>query len=320
MQSIAVLTSGGDAPGMNAAVRAVVRYAINCGMSVYGVDRGYDGLINDRMTLMERHSVSDIIQRGGTILKTARCKELMTEEGQLKAGRVLRERGIEGLVVIGGDGSFRGARALVKTCGINVVGIPATIDNDLNYTDYTIGFDTAVNTALQSINNLRDTMSSHDRVSIIEVMGRNCGDIAVYSGLAGGAEIVLVPEVETDYDTVAKRLNMGQKMGKTSGIIVVAEGVATAEEVKAKLEGKVDANLRTTVLGHIQRGGMPTMADRVLAAKFGVQAVDLLRKGMTNRVVGVRKGDIVDMDIDEALAVEKNFDYKLYNIAGVLSI
>lgn len=320
MRRIAVLTSGGDAPGMNATIRSVVRYAINCGMSVYGVDRGYNGLINGNMSLMGRHSVSDIIQRGGTILKTVRCKEFMTEEGVLQARRSLCERGIDGVIVIGGDGSFRGASELAKICDVSVVGIPATIDNDLNYTDFTIGFDTAVNTAVQSINNLRDTMSSHDRVSIIEVMGRNCGDIAVYSALAGGAEVVLIPEVKVNYDAVAKRLNTGKKLGKTSGIVVVAEGVATADEIKAKLEGKVDANLRTTVLGHIQRGGMPTMADRVLGAKFGVRAVDLLKEGKVSRAVGIKNGEVIDMDIDEALAVEKNFDSTLYNIAGVLSI
>lgn len=320
MRRIAVLTSGGDAPGMNAAIRSVVRYAIYCGMSVYGVDRGYNGLINDNMVLMERRSVSDIIQRGGTILKTARCEEFMTMEGQSEAARVLREHDIEGVVVIGGDGSFKGARDLARNCGVAVMGIPGTIDNDLNYTDFTIGFDTAVNTVLQSINNLRDTMSSHDRVSIIEVMGRNCGDIAMYAGLAGGAEIILVPEVKPDYDAIAKKLNQGKKRGKTSDIIVVAEGVATADEVRAKLEQKTDVSLRTTVLGHIQRGGMPTMADRVLAAKLGVQAVNLLKKGVSNRVVGVRNGEIIDMDIDEALAVEKNFDYKTYNIASMLGM
>lgn len=320
MRRIAVLTSGGDAPGMNAAIRSVVRYAIYCGMSVYGVDRGFNGLVNDNLTLMERRSVSDIIQRGGTVLKTARCMEFLTEEGQKEAARVLREHDIQGVVVIGGDGSFRGAKDLANNCGVPVIGIPGTIDNDLNYTDFTIGFDTAVNTVLSAINNLRDTMTSHDRVSIIEVMGRNCGDIAMYAGLAGGCEYMLVPEVEPNYKDIAKKLDQSKKKGKTSEIILVAEGVGTAEEVKSKLEEYTDVSFRTTVLGHIQRGGMPTMRDRVLASNLGVKAVDLLKKGIINRAVGIRNNAIIDVSIEDALSAEKNFDYSLYNVANVLSL
>lgn len=320
MRRIAVLTSGGDAPGMNAAIRAVVRQAVHRGMSVYGVERGYNGLVNDKISLMERRSVSDIIHRGGTILKTARCDEFNTLDGQKEAAKVLREHDIEGLVVIGGDGSLRGARDIAKNFGVPVVGIPGTIDNDLKYTDYTIGFDTAVNTVLSAINNLRDTMTSHDRVSIIEVMGRNCGDIAIYAGLAGGAEHILVPEVPVNIDAVAHKLNQGYQRGKTSDIILVAEGVGTAEEIKKQLEDKTNVSLRTTVLGHIQRGGMPTMADRVLAARLSVHAVDLLKEGRINRAVGIRNNKVIDVDIEDALNANDAFDSSLYDVANVLSL
>ena len=246
--------------------------------------------------------------------------EFLTEEGQKEAARVLREHDIQGVVVIGGDGSFRGARDLAQNCGVPVIGVPGTIDNDLNYTDYTIGFDTAVNTVLSAINNLRDTMTSHDRVSIIEVMGRNCGDIAMYAGLAGGCEYMLVPEVEPDYQALAHKLNQSNRKGKTSDIILVAEGVGTADMVKEKLEGLTDVSFRTTVLGHIQRGGMPTMQDRVLASRLGVKAVDLLKKGIVNRAVGIRQNEVIDVDLTDALTAEKNFDYSLYNVANVLSL
>lgn len=320
MRRIAVLTSGGDAPGMNAAIRAVVRYAIYSEMTVYGVEQGYVGLISGNLKVMNRRSVSDIINRGGTILKTARCPEFNTLEGQRKAARVLRENDIEGLIVLGGDGSFRGARDLSVNFGIPTVGVPCTIDNDLQYTDYTIGFDTAVNTALTAINNIRDTMASHDRVSIIEVMGRHCGDVALYAGIAGGAEVIIVPEVPVDLDAITTRLRESYERGKTSEIIVLAEGAGNAEDFKAKIKERVDIPLRTTVIGHIQRGGAPTMADRVLAAKFGVRAVDLLKKGKSNRAIGIRNNVVVDDDIVEALSVKSRFDHSLYNIASVLSL
>ena len=320
MRKIAVLTSGGDAPGMNACIRAVVRYAIYNEITVYGIERGYNGLVYDNMRVMDRHSVADIIQRGGTILKTARCPEFNTVEGQREAARVIRERDIDGLIVIGGDGSFRGARDLSVNFGVPTIGIPGTIDNDLYYTEYTLGFDTAVNTVLQAINNLRDTMTSHDRVSIIEVMGRNCGDIALYAGISGGAEVILVPEVPLDIDAVAAKLNQSYQRGKTSDIIILAEGVCDAETFKKKLEEKVDVPLRTTVLGHIQRGGTPSMADRVLAARFAVHAVELLKKGVFNRVVGIRNNKVIDEDIVEALSMKGDFNNHLYNIAGVLSL
>ncbi len=320
IRRIAVLTSGGDAPGMNAAIRAVVRQAIHEGMSVYGVERGYNGLVRDNLTLMERRSVSDIIHRGGTILKTARCDEFNTIEGQAEATKVLREHDIDALVVIGGDGSMRGARDIAKNFDIPVIAIPATIDNDLNYTDYTIGFDTAVNTVLSAINNLRDTMTSHDRVSVIEVMGRKCGDLAVYAGLAGGAEHILVPEMPVDLDAVAKELNQSYLRDKTSDFVIVAEGVGTAEEICKKLGSKTTVPLRATVLGHIQRGGMPTMADRVLAARLGVHAIKTLKEGRFNRAVGILNNQMIDVDIEEALNAKSNFNPELYNVADVLSL
>ncbi len=320
IKRIAVLTSGGDAPGMNAAIRAVVRQAIHCGMTVYGVNRGYNGLVRDELTLMERRSVSDIIHRGGTILKTARCDEFNTLEGQEEASKVLHEHDIDALVVIGGDGSMRGARDIAKNFSIPVVAIPATIDNDLNYTDYTIGFDTAVNTVLSAINNLRDTMTSHDRVSVIEVMGRKCGDLAIYAGLAGGAEHILVPEVPVDLDAVAKELNQSYLRDKTSDFVIVAEGVGTADEICKKLGQKTTVPLRSTVLGHIQRGGMPTMADRVLAARLGIHAIASLKEGRINRAIGIVNNKVIDVDIDEALNAEHKFNIDLYNAADVLSL
>lgn len=320
MKKIAILTSGGDAPGMNACIRAIVRYSIYNELTVYGVERGYNGLINNNMILMDRRSVADIIQRGGTFLKTARCDEFNTLEGQREAARVIRERDIDGVIVIGGDGSMRGARDLSVNFGVPTVGIPGTIDNDLPYTDFTLGFDTAVNTALNAINNLRDTMTSHDRVSVIEVMGRHCGDIALYAGICGGAEVILVPEMPLDIDSISDRLKQGMARGKTSDIIVLAEGVGSAQEISGMIAEKTGLSLRTTVLGHIQRGGTPTMADRILAAKFGVRAVELLKKGKGNRVVGIRDNKIIDLDIVEGLSMKREFDKYLYNIASVLSL
>ncbi len=320
MKKIAVLTSGGDAPGMNACIRAVVRYAIYNELTVYGVERGYNGLINNNMKILDRRSVGDMIHRGGTFLKTARCAEFNTLEGQREAARVIRERDIDGLVVIGGDGSMRGARDLTVNFGIPTVGIPGTIDNDLAYTDYTLGFDTAVNTALSAINNLRDTMTSHDRVCIIEVMGRHCGDIALYAGLAGGAEEILVPEMPLDMDAIADKLKQGASRGKMSSMIVLAEGAGKAGDVAKLIEEKTGASIRITTLGHIQRGGMPTMADRVLAAKFAVRAVELLKEGKGNRVIGIRDNKVIDMDIVEGLSMKREFDEYLYNVAAVLSL
>ncbi len=320
MKKIAILTSGGDAPGMNACVRACVRYAIYNGFEVYGVERGYVGLINDKLFLMNKRSVSDIIHRGGTILKTARCLEFKDIEYQKKAANILRSHGIENLIVIGGDGSFRGARDLSVNCGINVVCIPATIDNDLAYTDYTLGFDTAVNTVLSAINNLRDTMTSHDRVSLVEVMGRKCGDLALYATIGGGVEHCLVPEIPVDVKAICDAIKKSQSEGKTSNMIIMAEGVENKEQIIATIQQETGISIKITHLGHTQRGGSPSMADRLLAAKFGVRAVDLLINGQTNRTVGIVNNQIIDKDIIEAVSMKKQIDTKLHNIAQIISL
>ncbi len=319
MKKIAILTSGGDAPGMNACIRACVRSAISQGFEVYGVDRGYKGLVANKIFPMDSHSVCEIIHRGGTILKSARCLEFKETETRKIAAENLKAMGIEGLVVIGGDGSITGAKALSDEYGINVVGIPGTIDNDLAYTDFTLGFDTAVNTVLWAINALRDTMTSHDRVSIIKVMGRHCGDIALYAGICGGAEYILVPEVPYDIQKIANEIKKNKERGKTASIIVLAEGAGNEQEIKTIVSVISGADVKFSTLGHIQRGGTPTMADRMLAAKFGVKAIDLLASGKTNRVVGCRGKEIFDMDITEALSQKKIFDKKLYDVAGTLS-
>ncbi len=320
MKKIGLLTSGGDAPGMNAAIRAVVRSAIYYGMEVCGIERGYAGLINDEVIPMEMRSVSDIVQRGGTKLRTARCLEMKTLEGQAQAVETLKKHGIEGLVVIGGDGSFRGAKALTENFGIPTIGIPGTIDNDLEYTDYTLGFDTAVNTCLEVINKLRDTMNSHERISVVEVMGRHCGDIALYAGITSGAEIIVVPEIEPDMNDIVMRINRSRASGKHSNIIVVAEGAMSAEDFAQKLQACTTYSVRATNIGHIQRGGSPTMADRMLAAQFGNKAVRLLKEGKGNRVVGIRNNKIIDMDIIEAVSMEKTFNYELYETLQMISM
>lgn len=318
MKKIAILTSGGDAPGMNACIRACVRSAINSGLEVYGVERGYFGLVNNNIFPMDTHSVCDIVQKGGTILKTARCLEFKFPETRKKAADNLKALGIEGLVVIGGDGSFTGARCLSDENGINVVGIPGTIDNDLAYTDYTLGFDTAVNTVLWAINNLRDTMTSHDRVSLVKVMGRRCGDIAMYAGICGGAEYILVPEIPYDIKAIAEDIKRSKERGKTSNIIVLAEGAGNETEIKTLVSVLSGADVKVTTLGHIQRGGSPTMADRMLAARFGTRATELLLQGKTNRVIGIKNNKIVDLDITEALSETKQIDKHLYDMASKL--
>ena len=320
MKRIGLLTSGGDAPGMNAAIRAVVRSGIYFGMEVFGIERGYAGLIEDTVIPMEMRSVSNIVQFGGTKLRTARCLEMLDYEGQKKAAETLEKHGIEGLVVIGGDGSFRGAKALTETFGVPTIGIPGTIDNDLEYTDYTLGFDTAVNTCLDIINKLRDTMTSHERVSVVEVMGRHCGDIALYSGIASGAEIIVVPEIQFDMNEIVERINHSRANGKHSNIIVVAEGVMSAEQFANKLQQFTPYSVRPTCIGHVQRGGSPTMADRMLAAQFGNKAVRLLNEGIGNRVVGIRENKIIDMDIIEAVSMKKTFNYELYETLQMISM
>lgn len=318
MKKIAVLTSGGDAPGMNAAIRAVVRTGLDKGLTVLGIERGFDGLLNGEIFEMTRRSVADIIQRGGTRLRTARCEEFKTEEGQKKAADILRIFGVDGLVVIGGDGSFQGAKALSKL-GVKAVGIPGTIDNDLPYTDYTIGFDTAVNTVLDAINKLRDTSTSHERVSIVEVMGRNCGDIALYAGLAGGAENIIIPEKGYEQDTLCRTILEGKMHGKMHNLVVLAEGIGGAEDLAKKVEEITGIETRATKLGHIQRGGSPSCRDRILASRMAFRAVELLEEGKSSRVVGIKDGKIIDEDIDEALEEPKHFDEKLFEIANALS-
>ena len=288
MDRIAVLTSGGDAPGMNACIRAVVRTALNNKMDIYGINRGYAGLIKGEITRLGTRSVSDMIHKGGTFLNTARCPDFKDIEVQRMAADALSAFGIEGLVVIGGDGTFRGAKDLSDNFGIKVMGIPGTIDNDLAYTDFTVGFDTAVNTVLWAINNLRDTMHSHDRVGLLEVMGRNCGDIALYAGVAGGAEYVLVPEIKYDLDKIASAIKRSYLRGKTSNMIILAEGAGDRDEIVRHIEEKSGIGVKVTNFGYIQRGGSPNMFDRVLAARFGYKAVELLRDDKESCAIGIR--------------------------------
>lgn len=318
MKRIAVLTSGGDAPGMNAAIRAVVRYGIFADMEVFGVERGYAGLLEDKFVPLTMRSVSDIIQRGGTILRTARCPEFKTAEGQAIGIKNLRARGIEGVIVIGGDGSFMGAKALSEQ-GFPAIGIPGTIDNDLAYTDFSLGFDTACNTILDAINKIRDTMTSHERVSIVEVMGRNCGDLALYSGLCGGAEVIIVPEHKMDIERIVDRLKASKERGKLSGIVVLAEGAGHAPELAAQIAERSGLTIRSSVLGHLQRGGSPSMKDRHLGTCWGVHAVKLLEKGIGNRICGIKENKIFDMDIVEGCAMKKTFDLELYNMASIVA-
>lgn len=319
MNRIGVLTSGGDAPGMNAAIRAVVRTAIANNLKVSGINRGYQGLLDADIVDMDVSSVGDIIQRGGTKLQTARCLDFITDEGFARALDVLKMYHIEGLVVIGGDGSFRGAQRL-SHAGIPTIGIPGTIDNDLAYTDYTIGFDTAINTVVNAIGNLRDTSSSHGRANIIEVMGRQCGDIALYAGIAGGAETVMIPEIPNDMDEICRKLISGKNRGKRHNIILVAEGVGKPFEIGQEIERKVGIETRVTIMGHLQRGGVPSAFDRILASRFGHHAVETLIAGRTARVVGIKGSGVFDMDIDEALAIKKEIDMALVEMTNMLSI
>lgn len=316
---IAVLTSGGDAPGMNAAVRGVVRTAIDYGFEVMGVMRGYNGLLHDDLVPMNIRSVSDTIQLGGTSLFTARSPEFNSPEGVRKAAENCRKNDIYGVVVIGGDGSFRGARDLTGA-GVPCIGIPGTIDNDIASSEYTIGFDTAMNTAMEMIDRLRDTTESHDRCSVVEVMGRRCGDIALNTGIATGAIVTLLPEVPYDMNKdVIDRIKASQKTGKRHFIVVVAEGVGHTEEIAKEIEKNTGIESRATILGHVQRGGSPTLRDRLVGSEMGYKAVSLLKEGKSNRVVIMRGGQIVDMDITEALSMKRVFDMKLYEASKVLS-
>ena len=317
---IAVLTSGGDAPGMNAAVRAVARAGISSGMRVIGVHHGYNGLISGDVFEMNLRSVSDIIHRGGTMLFTARSPEFNTPEGVEKAAKTCRDLGVDGVVVIGGDGSFRGARDLTNA-GIPCVGIPGTIDNDIQCSEYTVGFDTAMNTAMEMVDRIRDTAQSHDRCSVVEVMGRRCGDIALQTGIAVGATAVLVPEIQYDFEVdVIKRIRFTQMTGKKHFIIIVAEGIGGVDKIAKEIERRTGIESRATILGHVQRGGSPTLRDRVVASKMGAKAVQLLLEGKGNRVVAMKQGEIVDFDITEALNMKKEFDRDLYKVALKISI
>ena len=320
VKRIAVLTSGGDAPGMNAAIRAVVRTGISRGLEVYGVYRGYNGLIHDDMFEMNLRSVSDIIHRGGTMLYTARSPEFRTEEGMQKAIENCRKRGIDGVVVIGGDGSFRGAQDLTRR-GLPCIGIPGTIDNDISCCEHTIGYDTALNTCMDSIDKLRDTAQSHDRCSVVEVMGRRAGYLALNVGIACGATSILVPEVPFDFEKdIIDRMNATAKTQKKHFIIIVAEGVGGALKMAKAIEDRTGIETRATILGHVQRGGSPTLRDRVLASQMGNEAVNLLLDGKSNRVVTIQNDRILDYDIEEALAMKKPFDLNLYKIAHEISI
>ncbi len=314
MKNIAVLTSGGDAPGMNAAIRAVVRMGISSGFNVFGVRKGFRGLINGDFEKMNESSVSDIIQRGGTILQTARSEEFKTEEGQDKAVKMAKIFDIDGLVVIGGNGSFAGAKKLSEK-GVACIGVPGTIDNDLAYTDYSIGFDTAVNNVLEAINRIRDTSSSHERASIIEVMGRNSGDLALYAGLAGGAEGIIVPEMGFELDDICRLLIERRNKGKLHSIIILAEGVGDAKQLEQQIMGNVDIEVRSTILGYTQRGGSTSAFDRILASRLGARAVELLAEGKSARVVGIRDNKLIDMEIGEALSMKKEFPRELYELA-----
>lgn len=319
MKTIGVLTSGGDAPGMNAAVRAVVRKSIYHGIEVYGIIGGYAGLISGNVRKLELGSVGDIIHRGGTMLFSARCDEFKTEEGQLKGIKQLEKLGIEGLIVIGGDGSYRGAQALSEH-GFPCIGVPGTIDNDICGTQFTIGFDTALNTVIDAIDKIRDTATSHERTFVIEVMGRNAGDIALWSGLAGGAETILIPEENYDMKDICDRLNKGHERGKKHSIIIVAEGVASGIELGKKIKELTNFDTRVSVLGHMQRGGSPTAFDRVLASRLGSRAVELLMAGISGRAVGIENNKVIDHDFAEVLNSTHKVDYNLLKLANELSI
>lgn len=319
MKKIAVLTSGGDSQGMNAAIYAVVRYGISKGMDVYGVFDGYKGLINDKVKKLVAKDVDNIVYKGGTVLGTSRCPEMKTDEGKQAAAAVLAKHGIEGLVVIGGDGSFQGAKMLSTMFGIKVIGIPGTIDNDLAYTDYTLGFDSAVTVVVDTIKMLRDTMACNDRSCVVEVMGRRCGDIALHSALTSGAEAVLVPESPLSMDELVARINANAAIGKYDNIIIVAEGVGHADEVRAEIERRIPSiNIRSMVVGHIQRGGNATVRDRLLGIEMGELAVNCLEQNKTNRVIGIKDNKVFEQDMLEALSQTSSFDEHLYRLANDL--
>ena len=318
VETVGILTSGGDAPGMNAAIRAVVRTALASGMKVKGIKRGYAGLLNNEIIDMDSKMVSEIARLGGTILFTARCKEFETKEGQLKGAQILKDNGIDGLIVIGGDGSFRGAQKL-SALGINTIGIPGTIDLDINCTDYTIGFDTAVNTAMSAIDKIKDTSTSHERCSIIEVMGRNAGYIALWCGIANGAEDILLPErYDGNEQYLINRIIENRKRGKKHHIIINAEGIGHSTSMARRIEAATGIETRATIIGHIQRGGTPTCKDRVYASIMGARAAELLAEGKSNRIVAYKDGKFVDFDIQEALNMKKDIPEEQYEVSKLL--
>lgn len=319
MKRIGILTSGGDSPGMNAAIRAAVRCGIEAGMEVYGIYRGYEGLLDGEIRQLDRSSVGDILQRGGTILKTARSERFRTEEGMNKAVEILKTFGIEGLIIIGGDGSLTGGLELSKR-GIKVMGLPGTIDNDLAYTDYTIGFDTAVTTVLEAISKIRDTSSSHERTTVIEVMGRHCGDIALYAGLAGGAEAVLVPEIDTNLNEVCQRIVMGANRGKQHSLIIKAEGVdISSQDLVEAIGRKTGRETKLVVLSYLQRGGSPTLRDRLLATQCAAKAIELLYGDSESKAIGTVRDIVTAMDLEEALKQEREVNREIFNLIRVLS-
>lgn len=315
---IAVLTSGGDAPGMNAAIRAVVRTGIARGYEVYGVRRGYNGILKKEMNLMSFTDVSEKLQHGGTFLFTARSAEFGEDAGKRKAAAICKELGIDALIVIGGDGSFTGAKNLSKY-GVNVIGIPGTIDLDIAYTEYTIGFDTAVNTAMEAIDRLRETSNSHERCSVVEVMGRSAGYIALWCGIANGAEQILLPEkFDNNYDMLIEQIKKNRKSGMTHQIIINAEGIGHSYGLAKEIEKATGIETRATILGHLQRGGSPTARDRVTASIMGAYAVDMIDQGRQNRLIGYKNGHVYDIDIEEAFAMQKDIDEYEYQVAGIL--
>ncbi|WP_058990556.1 MULTISPECIES: 6-phosphofructokinase [Anaerococcus] len=318
MKTIGILTSGGDAPGMNSAIRAAVRTALNSGMRVKGIRNGYDGLMKGDIYEMNVSSVADIIHKGGTILGTARSTEFKNAEGQKRGAQILKDYGIEGLIVIGGDGSYKGAKAL-SDLGIKTIGIPGTIDNDMGYTDFTIGFFTAIETVTDAIGKLRDTSSSHGRAVVIEVMGRNCGDLALYSGIAGGAESIIVPEHKFSIDEIVEKVNHGRKRGKLHHLIVLAEGVGNPYTVAKEVEERSGVETKVTVLGHVQRGGSPSAVDRLLGSIMGAKATELLNEEKTNIALGYVDGKITQVSIDEAVSTKGDFNESLYELANKLS-
>jgi 6-phosphofructokinase 1 len=319
MKRIAVMTSGGDAPGMNAAIRAVVRYGVSKGLEVYGIMRGYAGLLEDDMKVLNFSDVGGIMERGGTILRTARCQEFKVDKGRQEAYKILKDHEIKGLIVIGGDGSLNGAALVAAESDIKVIGLPGSIDNDISETDMCIGVDTCLNTVVENIQKLKDTASSHERAFIVETMGRNCGYIALISGLTTGAEAILIPEVKVDYQALGDKLLAGRKRGKINSIVVVAEGAASAYTVARHLENRTGYETRVTILGHIQRGGSPSVADRLLASRMGSAAVQAFIDGQSNVMIGIQGNNIVSVDLNRALQKKKELDLSLYDLANTLS-